>query len=351
MPGNHATVDMPIDSRENADLVATLQPCSSHSDCNKGEYCCKCNDHCRDCADANFRPDYIPPEDFVNYVSYCNVTDKYPTRCDNIVKNSQASSAFDILSIIVSSFLLAGYLALDLTEAITENALLLYRIRDLPPARARAARVIGWVLFRLRAYLLPFYVIGAVTALIVMNPMKIDQVMLNFLSISFILETDNLFNQIFVHPEAGAVTNDTLIAMNKEGMRLGWLASRVYITSLAIITFSVMLNIESCMSVVMQVYEWNVSPHHAQNFLPLGITPSTHLVAPCDALMPTLAWMTVFLSILGGTIHSMYLALASWAELETIAKLRSLIDVLLTPSVTTLFWWLIDLEINAYRFK
>lgn len=181
-------------------LVSSLQPCASHSDCKSGEYCCKCNDYCRDCADANFRPSYIPPEDFVNYVGHCNATDIFPTRCDHLVKNTQASSAFDTLGIVVSSFLLAGYLAQDLTEAITEHALLLYRVRDIPPTRAAIARAFGWILFRLRAYLLPFYVIGGVTALIVMNPMKIDQVMLNFLSISFILETDNLFNQIFVHP-------------------------------------------------------------------------------------------------------------------------------------------------------
>ena len=83
------------------------------------------------------------------------------------------------------------------------------------------------MLFRLRAYLLPFYVIGAVTALIVMDSLKIHKVLINFLSVSFILEADNLFNVIFVHPEAGRKSNEHIVAMNNEGMRLGWLGSRV----------------------------------------------------------------------------------------------------------------------------
>ena len=82
-------------------LASSLQPCYAHSGCNQGKYCCKCNDYCRDCADANFRPDYIPPEDFIEYVAHCNKTDTLPTRCDHIVKHQ------------------------DLTEAITEHALFL----------------------------------------------------------------------------------------------------------------------------------------------------------------------------------------------------------------------------------
>ena len=238
-------------------LATSLQPCSAHSDCLGGQYCCKCDNHCKDCADSNYRRSWIPQDEFDGYSSFCNATDKFPTRCDHIVKHATSATFFDQLGIVVSSFLLASHLIQDITEAHTENALLLYRARSLTNVRQQlVVRLFGWPLVRLRAYLLPFYVVGAVTSLIVMDSLKIHKVLVNFLAITFILEMDNLFNRIFLHPAMGDKTGSHIAAMNGQGLRIDWLASRVYIVAIAIVACAMILNIEAFMHLTMRLETW-----------------------------------------------------------------------------------------------
>ena len=133
-------------------------------------------------------------------------------------------------------------------------------------------------------------------------------------------------------------------------MRLGWMASRVYIVGLAVLTFTLMLNIEGFLHFVMSVWEWDASSYHKDNFAPLGITPYTHLVAPCDLVMPSLAFMTVVLSFIGGLLNSIYTASTSWGGMDTAGRLKASLDILATPVITTLFWYLVDWEIRSYKY-
>jgi len=194
-------------------------------------------------------------------------------------------------------------------------------------------------------------VIGAVVSLIVMGSLRIHIVLVNFLSVAFILECDDLFNAIFVHPNANGEKEDILKSMNAEGMRIDWFASRIYIVGLAIYTAVFILNIESLMHLFMSLVLWPFGPTpHWANFEPIGIDPYNTLLAPCDTIIFGLQLTTLCVAVIGGLFHSIYLAGASWSSLDCSARCQTMLDILITPGLIVLFWYLILLEINAYVY-
>ena len=76
--------------------------------CNLGEYCCKCDNHCKDCSNTFIMREGIPDADEYEYAAHCNKTDLMPTRCDHIVNHAKEATFFDQLGIVICSFLLAG---------------------------------------------------------------------------------------------------------------------------------------------------------------------------------------------------------------------------------------------------
>ena len=186
--------------------------------------------------------------------AWCDLYDKIPNRCDFLVRYSSEASFFDGFAIVILSFLLAGALAHDFDEAITEHAVLVFRSRKLTTTHRRVVGSMGWAIFRLRAYILPFYVLGGVTSLIIFGPLTITKVLVDFLAIAFILDADDVLRAVFIHPEAGGSTDEVIEEMNTEGLRLSWFASRVFVVIQTIFLSTFILNIESYTDFIMQMY-------------------------------------------------------------------------------------------------
>ena len=330
-------------------LTTALKPCRSHGDCPRGEYCCACNQHCKDCSDTLSAHEYLSSEDLSEYVAICNTTDTMLTRCDHIVEHARDALALDKLAIITCSLLLAGHLSNDLTEAITEYAVLQDAKASLNGMHALIVGALGWTHFRLRVYLLPFFVIGAVASLIVMAPPSVNYTLLNFLAITFILEMDNLFTKIFVRPDSTEAQElkSAISALNQKDLRLGWLTSRAFVAALFLMTCLLILDIESFMQMIMRLFLWpyDGAAFHA-NFEPLGLTPYNTLITPCDALFPALQLTTAVIAPALALVHSMMLLVASWTSLTARGRCGALVDVVLTPLIVVVFWFAVYLMMN-----
>lgn len=316
-------------------------PCKQNKECRPGEYCDSYKGACLDCIAYNYSS-CQDPKKLQDAVDWCSVQDILPSRCDHLVRHADDASNFDKVAIIFLSFLLAGALAGEFDEAVTEQAILHYRAKELKPLHRAVVKFMGWILFRLQAYVIPFYIAGAVTTLVVFGPLVITKVLVDFLAITFILEADNILKHVWVHPGVGGKLKEVVATMNKEGFRIEWFASRLYILGVTIFLITFILGFEGYVVLVVNYYQDAELFKAALNTLETkyGMTPENSIIAPCNGMLSALNLSTLLFSALGGFLHSLYLALGAFNSTSGSGRLYMLLDVILTPLVGAVTWYI-----------
>jgi hypothetical protein len=382
---NSASADVPC-SNLNGQVTE-----SSHKSCRLGEYCEPCKGFCMDCITSNFSAAILDPAVHQTIVDYCAATDVLPARCDHLVTHLNEATFFDRFSIVIMSFLLAGAMAKDMDEvtdaanqrlpsvpsasltrlslslslfhphslthslcvcararacvcfqqAITEHVIMMHRARKLSSTHQAMTSMFGWLLYRLRAYVLPFYIIGAVTSMVVFGRMIITKVLVDFLAIAFVLEMDDVLKIVFLHPEAGKGSKAVVQALNDEGLRLGWFSSRVYIICQTIFLATFIIGIEGYMELVMSVWGTSaetlaVALHTLER---MGITSATHRIAPCSVILNTLNSVVLVASCGGSFFHALYVLVSSWRSLKWPQRRLGLLDLIMSPLICFGFFY------------
>jgi len=133
---------------------------------------------------------------------YCNATDTMESGCDDYVINRKRLSRGYILSFIFLSVAgLAPYFTIDMEDTIVEETVL-----DCILESSATMKWITWLgaqsmyfLLRGRHLILPFFIAQATTAIFLSDTFSVMNMLLNILSIAFLIEIDDLF-AVFIIP-------------------------------------------------------------------------------------------------------------------------------------------------------
>lgn len=159
---------------------------------------------CYDCyyvlSDARWAKE-MAPDDFDSGRIYCNRTDQYPTTCDFVEYGLDVVSGATILLIVCIAGLLSQVLIADQDEASSDWQLCVLRLEYLHSTKESTNAYQTFVFLTaystnlLRKGLLSPLLISACTALITTTPFTVNNIILNGLAISFIMEMDNVMYQ------------------------------------------------------------------------------------------------------------------------------------------------------------
>ena len=159
---------------------------------------------------------------------HCTETDKFLERCDHIVLKENRLHPSAMLIFFFVSLFMALPLIQDMNEAAVEEALLDHELAlksDVQPLSMFVAVMFVRTSLRIRYGVLPYITTTTVVAVIVASNFSMSDIVLNVLTVSFILEADNVISMVFMRPEAHWRA-DALIEKAVSPVALPWLETR-----------------------------------------------------------------------------------------------------------------------------
>ena len=127
---------------------------------------------------------------------YCNSTDTLEASCDDYWFNHERLSVGFCISFLFLSFVgLAPYITLDIQETMVEEAVLNCLLDTSSPSLHRAKCVGAQIIYfslRGRHLILPFFIAQATASIFLSNDFSVINMLLNILSITFLVEIDNI---------------------------------------------------------------------------------------------------------------------------------------------------------------
>ena len=189
---------------------------------------------------------------------YCNATDTMESGCDDYVINRKRLSRGYILSFIFLSVAgLAPYFTIDMEDTIVEETVL-----DCILESSATMKWITWLgaqsmyfLLRGRHLILPFFIAQATTAIFLSDTFSVMNMLLNILSIAFLIEIDDLF-AVFIIPsneleEMNTFFTKTLSQHQKNKVSIAsWLWPRSVSIAVIALMIHVTIDLDSVVSIL-----------------------------------------------------------------------------------------------------
>ena len=196
---------------------------------------------------------------------YCNQTDTIDSTCDDYVLNKKRLSKGYILSFIFLSIVgLAPKFTVDIEEAMVEETV----VDCLTDSSNALGNWIAWLgaqlmyfLLRGRHLILPFFTAQAMTSIFLSETFSVMNVLLNILSITFLIEIDDIFVRFIIPQnqlkEMKQYFNENLLQNRKDKMPIiSWLWPRtISIAAVAIMSVAT-LNIDEILRTLSYIYPW-----------------------------------------------------------------------------------------------
>lgn len=190
-----------------------LTKCNSNKECPQGMSCLVEREVNR-CMDCSYQKPCYETEDMLSngtetfkglgdLVLYCNLedmkycqeTDKMPLKCDYVLNNVNFADPTSYAILLFVSLLLVSVIIHDMDMARKEER---YLSQNAPNGFYKHILI---SILHGRRIVLPFTVVQAVVCAIVAEPLKPTNLLLNALSVAFILEADDIFGVLFIRPE------------------------------------------------------------------------------------------------------------------------------------------------------
>ena len=150
---------------------------------------------CMDCYYANTDTSWMrqhTPGEMARAQSHCKSYSS-PDKCAYILHRQSKATGCSLLSIIFTAGLVTLPICNDADECCTDKKILIARIASIKNSQFKqfTLYILAWWGLLLRKWLLPALVAAAVIAQTLTNPITVQQVLLNGLSVCFITEAYN----------------------------------------------------------------------------------------------------------------------------------------------------------------
>jgi len=177
-------------------VIATSHPkCISNANCRAGEFCDFHADagsskvgHCRDCYSAG-------PS--INASLWCAQTDRMHHNCDFLIDHLHVATISHVVVMAFVAIVLSFQIYQDTQQACNESIEFdAVAAQIIGTKRYKFLRVYVWVSTRIREFVIPVQVMGASAALLLNQPLTVQNIVLNGAGVGFILSVDDLIGEL-----------------------------------------------------------------------------------------------------------------------------------------------------------
>jgi len=174
---------------------------------------------------------------------HCAETDRYPNRCDHLVRNLVNISPLNLLVFVGTCVLVVAPILNDIDEVEDLTWLVAERMKLMKNMKRRhLVFVLAWLSGALRRFVLPMMIIGATLGLIMRTDFSSGNLLVNGIAISFVTTMDDSLGWMFLAPNHDADERKPNIPM------LLWIFNRFYAASLMFAFFFTVIHAESLLA-------------------------------------------------------------------------------------------------------
>jgi hypothetical protein len=255
-------------------LESSFSRCTAHDQCNLGEWCSPAlgGDFtttpgvCFDCWSAKMfyearfenasyetSPD---PYELMGEAAgdkwlregarHCLDTDRMPDRCDHVVHTLSRISPLNMLVFFVMAVLVVSTILEDIDDVADLELLTWHRSRFLPSnlkPRWYIIKCLAWLGFVFRKWVLPMLIIGASSALLLLEELTSRTLLLNGIAVTFVTTMDDTLGWMFFRSFSGEGRPRLPVPI------LIWIYHRLYAMSLVAVLMYTVINSEELLSI------------------------------------------------------------------------------------------------------
>jgi len=150
---------------------------------------------CFDCyyaqKDTTWAVQHTSPSDLASAKQHCDSHDRFPLKCDYVQEAHEQATGCSLFIIIFVAALVPLPIINDADEVVADNTILIRRLEAMQnQTRQSILYCLAWWVLVLRKWLLPALLVAAAVAQTLTNPMTVQQILLNGLCVTFIMEVD-----------------------------------------------------------------------------------------------------------------------------------------------------------------
>jgi len=171
--------------------------------------------------------------------------------CPHLSLTMKRLSLDQIIVFIAIIFLFASSLTSDIEESSVEEAVLDYVIKT-HGRKNLVSRYILRTSIRIRRHILPWFVAGAASSVILVDGLSSKNILLNLLAVIFITETDNTLAKLFLSPDKLNLADNVVEAAKSSKIaRVSFWGTRMLSVFVSVVMFIVTIKIEKLMNLVL----------------------------------------------------------------------------------------------------
>jgi len=132
---------------------------------------------------------------------HCLKSDGLPRKCDHLIDARIRMSGFNFFVLVSVAVFVVAPIADELDEAAVHESFASFRVKDVSSnVRRRLITVTLWLLFRLRCFVLPLFIIAACLGLILSDELTSYNLLLNGFAITFMTTLDEMLESLVIPP-------------------------------------------------------------------------------------------------------------------------------------------------------